>query len=152
MKLKLAVLLLAVPVVVYAAGQPPAPTLDRPTAANTKKVASQEEPDSDGCIEAIGWCSSGPQTEQRGKTTLLRFENSCPFRVYGTFINGLDNGKVDAGASGVGSGKTHVWPTQEGNGRSFVRVVGSTKPGNDWVCASKLQGFAAGDSTLERKK
>lgn len=151
MKLTLTALTLALPLAALAAGQPPAPVLDRPT-ANARKAASPEEPDSDGCIETIGWCSSGPQTEQRGKTTILRFENTCPFRVYGTFINGQDNGKTDGGASGVGAGKTYAWSTQDGNGRSFIRVVGSTRLGNDWVCASKFQGFAAGDSTLERRK
>lgn len=129
-------------------------SLSRPDLAATvaKPVLDADGADSDGCIEAIGWCSTAQTVETRGSTQRLIFTNTCPFRVYGTFINGNVDGKADSGASGVRAGAKHIWPTQGGNGRSFIRIVGSTK-GSDWVCAGKFKnaGFAAGDSTLERR-
>ena len=140
-------------------GKPAAAALDRTSAGTStpppepaKESARPDAEDADGCIEAIGWCSSGPETTQRGSTTVLSFRNTCPFRVYGSFFNGLADGRVDAGADGVSAGKTKTWSSSGGSGKSFVRVVGSTRPSADWTCAAKFQGFAAGDATLETKR
>ncbi len=120
-------------------------------AAVPGKAANPRESDEDGCIEAIGWCSTPPALEMKGRTALLRFKNTCPFRVYGNFYNGLSDGRVDDGASGVAPGNTYTWSSQDGSGRSFIRVIGSTQSGKDWVCqGKKFPGFTAGDSTLER--
>lgn len=115
------------------------------------KPADPREPDEDGCIDAIGWCSSAPSMEQRGTTTFLRFKNTCPFRVYGTFINGRADGSADSGATGVAAGATHTWSTPSGSGKGYARIVGSTKASMDWVCSGRMNGFRAGDSTLDKR-
>lgn len=135
-----------------ALGQPAPGSALAPSDPAAKSASGNEAEDSNGCIEAIGWCSSGPETTQRGSTTVLSFRNTCPFRVYGSFANGLANGRVDVGADGVGAGKTKTWSSSGGNGKSFVRVVGSTRPSADWICASKLSGFAAGDAALDPRR
>jgi hypothetical protein len=110
------------------------------------------EPDSNGCIDTIGWCSTPQSVERKGTTTILRFTNTCPFRVYGTFANGIVGGRIDAGADGVRPGAKHSWTTQNGDGRSYIRIVGSVRGDQDWVCSGKYGGFQAGDSTLDTRK
>lgn len=135
------------------ATQAPARAANPPAApARPKPAADPREPDEDGCIDAIGWCSSAPEVTQKGTRTLLTFRNTCPFRVYGTFINGRTDGVRDAGASGVAANGAHTWPTSLGTGKSYVRIVGSTRPSKDWVCAGKYDGFKTGDSTLDTRR
>ena len=114
------------------------------------------DPDEDGCIGAIGWCSSAPDIEQRGDTTFLTFRNTCPFRVYVSYATRRTDGILDQGADGVRAGGTLRNSTSGGNGRSFVSVIGATKAMADWTCAGKarsgeLGAFEAGDLTLREK-
>ena len=127
------------------------PSAERPDRSPPKAPPDPRQPDEDGCIDAIGWCSTSPTIEQRGTTTFLRFKNTCPFRVYGTFINGRVDGSKDSGADGVPAGGTHTWTTERGSGRGYIRIVGSVKPSADWVCSGRMNGFTAGDATLRNR-
>ena len=131
------------------------PEPERMQLADTKKpqenIVSKTK-ENDGCVEAIGWCSTAPTTEMKNGNARLQFKNTCPFRVYGHFFNELKNGKVSSTASAVAAGGAYTFSSQEASGTSFIRVVGSPNASKDWVCYGKnLGGFTAGDSTLERR-
>lgn len=106
---------------------------------------SPDHADEDGCWATPAGCVH-TESEWRGTNFRWRGTNNCGGRIYIQFCNeapGL-SAEGDCGASGLRAGQRKTWTTNGGHnptGRSFWGWIGSNRPGMDWVCANKVQGW-----------
>ena len=107
---------------------------------------SPQDTDKDGCWQTAPACLSVKIEGDRHGGVRSTITNGCGGRIYVRICNEARRlpGGSSCGSFGIRAGASLSWHTArhaDPTGRAYWQWVGSSEPGNDWLCSGVVDGW-----------
>lgn len=110
-------------------------------AASSANASYSSSVDSDGCWDAKqprgGKCLQQVNHSWNEKKITVTYKNAYGERIYAKVCQDKTTGSSDCGAFGIRGYSEYKYYTYNASGDVSYNAVGSTNPGQDWVCKDR---------------